>query len=67
MLERENSSAKTPLKSVLAQACKEEKATVSLKAYNQLHLSQDNSKNAMHLHAFLQRQWVFSLENTELR
>lgn len=55
MLERENSSAKTPLKSVLAQACKEEKATVSLKAYNQLHLSQ-NSKNAMHLHAFLQRQ-----------
>lgn len=37
MLERENSSVKTPLKSVLAQGCKEEKATVSLKAYNQLH------------------------------
>lgn len=36
MLERENSSAKTPLKSVLSQACKDEKTIVSLKAYNQL-------------------------------
>lgn len=44
MLERENSSEKTPLKSVLAQARKDKKATVSLKAYNQLQLVKTTAK-----------------------
>lgn len=53
-LERENLSAKRPLKSVLAQEDKEEKETDNqFKALQSITLSHNHHKNSMYLHAFL--------------
>lgn len=63
MLERESLSAKRPLESVLAQAGKEEKETDNqFKALSSITLCQDNYKNAIYLHAFLQSCGAFRLE-----